>query len=327
MKTPHVSEMRFFIGVLAIAFFFFVTRDAFAAPPAPASKSTSSDTPTPEAQAAQIKAQADAASDARHYDEAIDGYTRAYAIFPDPALLYNRSRAHEARGEYPEAYSDLDAFSNSASPELRKKIPHLTELLVQLGLKTASLELSCNISGARVLFAGREIGTTPLAPTRVNAGTGILEIVAEGEFPYKREITLKGGGPTQVDVTLSAKSSFGFLAVRTTPVGGVITVDGKPFGSSPTEGLLPAGTHSVLAHVDGDEDVSTRVVVEAGARREISLTLHSKKTILSSPYFWGAVGVVVVATVVIVTYAAVTEKSAGSGDGFAPGQVAGPLTW
>jgi hypothetical protein len=198
---------------------------------------------------------------------------------------------------------------------------------VQLGLKTATLELSCNVSGARALFAGREIGTTPLAPTRVNAGTATLEIVAEGEFPYKREITLKGGGPTQVDVTLNAKSSFGFLAVRSTPVGAIVTVDGKPFGSAPTEGLLSAGTHSVLAHIDGDEDVSTNVVVEAGARREVGLTLHSKKTILSSPYFWGAVGVVVVATVVIVTYAAVTEKSADSGSGFAPGQVAGPLRW
>lgn len=318
MKILPVSEMRFFSLFWAVAALFF-SHVAFAAPAPPATD------PTPEERAAQIKAEADAASDAHHYDDAIAGYTKAYSIFPDPALLYNRSRAHEARGEYPEAFEDLDAFANSASPELRKKIPRLTELLVQLRLKITTLELSCNVSGARVLLDGHELGTTPLPPTKVNAGSATLEIVAEGDFPYKRTIDLKGGGSISVDATLNAKASFGVLSVATTPAGATLTVDDKSFGAAPTEGTIPVGTHAVVAHLDGHQDVTTRVVIEAGQRRGLDLTLPPKKTILSSPFFWGAVGVVLAATVVVISVAALTEKSAGNGDGFTPSQVSGPL--
>lgn len=71
--------------------------------------------------AAELKAQADAAMDAHHYDDAIAGYSAAYAADPNPAFLYNRGKAHEARGEYPEAVADLETFRDKASPDLRAR--------------------------------------------------------------------------------------------------------------------------------------------------------------------------------------------------------------
>lgn len=290
-----------------------------APPPAPAG-------PTPEARAAEIKAKADAAMDAHHYDEAIAGYTEAYAVFPDPALLYNRSRAHEARAEYPDAFADLEAFANAASPELRSKVPRLTDLLLDLRQRVATFELACNVAGARVLVAGKEVGTTPLKPLKLNAGKVTVEILAEDQFPYKKELELKGGGSTALDAVLVAKATNGILAIRSTPSGAYVTVDGTAFGRAPTEGTLPAGTHQLMLHADGFEDTPTQAVVAAGARRELDVALH-KKTILASPWFWTVVGVVVVGTAVGITAAFLIEKGASTGDGFTPGQVAGPLRW
>ena len=290
-----------------------------APPPAPAG-------PTPEARAAEIKAKADAAMDAHHYDEAIVGYTEAYAVFPDPALLYNRSRAHEARAEYPAAFADLESFANAASPELRSKVPRLTDLMLDLRQRITTFELVCNVAGARVLVGGREIGTTPLKPMQINAGKVTLEILADDQFPYKKELDLKGGGASTLDAVLVAKATNGILSIRTTPTGAFVSVDGKPFGRAPTEGALPPGTHQLLLHADGFEDTPTQAIVAAGARRELDLALH-KKSILASPWFWTVVGVVVVGAGVGIVAAVLIEKSPGTGDGFTPGQVAGPLRW
>jgi hypothetical protein len=312
VRALFAAFLTIFFGHIALA----------ASPPSTPSTTTAA----PDPRAAQLKAQADASMDAHHYDEAIAGYSAAFAVSPDPAFLYNRSRAHEARGEYPEALADLDTFANTASPELRARVPRLIDLLVDLKLRVATLDLKCDVAGARVLLAGREIGVTPLPPTQVNAGSSVLEIVADGEFPYKKPISFKGGATTTVDVTMQAKASFGVLAVNSTPNGASISVDGKSFGPSPTEGVVAVGTHNVVAQLDGYADLQTKAVVLGGQRRDLGVTLEKKKTILSSPFFWGAVGVVVVAAAVTITAVLLTEKSPGTGDGFTPGQVAGPLT-
>ncbi len=61
--------------------------------------------------------------DALRNDEAIDDFTRAYTLSRDPALFYDRGRARQARGEFPEALSDIQQFARDASPELRARVP------------------------------------------------------------------------------------------------------------------------------------------------------------------------------------------------------------
>lgn len=303
-----------FAFLAALLAFVFIARGALAADP------------TPEARAAEIKARADTAMDQRHYDDAIAGYTEAYRVFPDPALLYNRSRAHEARGEYPEAFADLEKFADTASPELRARVPRLTELLLELRNKVTSFELTCNVAGARVLVGGKEVGTTPLAALKLNAGKVTIEILADGQYPWKREIEMKGGGATTVDAVLQPRATNGILAVKSDPTGAYITVDGKPFGRAPTEGVLGAGTHSLVASAEGFEDTPTQAVIAAGTTKELQVSLH-KRSIFKSPWFWTVVGVVVVGAAVGITAALLIERSPDQGDGFSPGQIAAPLRW
>lgn len=277
-------------------------------------------------EAAQLKERADAAMDAHHYDEAVDLYTQAYAADANPAFLYNRGRAHEARSEYADALDDMEKFGQLASPDLRARVPKLAELVADLRARIAVLEIACNVDGARVIVGGKLIGTTPLPKTRLNAGTTILEVIGVDQIPYQKEIKLEGGVTMHLDVQLqSSKASIGTLIVKTVPTGATILVDDKPFGSSPTEGVLPAGNHRVLARMQEYEDAVSQAVVEAEHRKEIELSLkHHSSSIFASPVFWTIVGVVVAGGVIAVTAALVSERSADSGMGFMPDRVRGP---
>lgn len=115
----------------------------------------------------------------------------------------------------------------------------------------ATVDLTCSLKGARVVIGGRVVGTTPITGLRLNAGKTTIEVLAEGQLPYKREIDLKGGTTTAVDVPLVPRTSEGQLAVKTAPPGATILVDEKTFGTSPTEGIVTAGNHKVLATSPG----------------------------------------------------------------------------
>jgi hypothetical protein len=287
-------------------------------------RASAAQTPDPK-RAAELKAQADAAMDAHHYDDAIAGYTRAYETDPNPAFLYNRGKAHEARGEYPQAVEDLETFRDKASPELRAKVPLLQQLIGELEMKVAKVELTCRVDGARVVVGGRVMGVTPLQPFRVNAGKTTVEVLAEGQLPYKRDIELKGGATTAIDIPLMPRTTEGQLAVRTTPTGATILVDERPFGTSPTEGIVQSGNHKVLAHLAGLDDVTTQAVVEPGGRREVELVLRKQsKSMFASPWFWTIAGVIVAGAVVGITLPLVLERGPDNGMGFSPGRVSGP---
>jgi hypothetical protein len=266
--------------------------------------------------------------DDHHYDEAIAAYARSYELFPDPAVLYNKGRAHEARAEYPEALDTLAKFDKDAPPELKARVPKLAELLGGLRARVAVLTVRCNVEGARVLLRDRLVGTTPLVERKLAAEKGaVVEVTAEGYFPYRTTLDLPGGAAaTTLDVELKTKATSGILAVIATPSGSRVAVDGKAWGVSPVvERVIDAGNHSVRVQRDGYDDAQTSAVVSPGDRKEVRVNLTKKAPIFAKWWFWTAVGAVVVGGVVT-WYALSTERSSDSGDGrFAPDRVALPL--
>ena len=167
------------------------------------------------AAAAAMKKQADAAMDTLHYDEALASYQRSYELFPDPAVLYNEARVYQARGEYPEALSAGLRFEQEAPAELKARVAGLSRFLDELREHVATLDLRCNISGARVLVREKQIGVTPLPQSvKLNAGKPLLEVVAEGYLPFHEEVDLRGGVTTPLEVTLKSKDRAGTLAIR-----------------------------------------------------------------------------------------------------------------
>ncbi len=288
-------------------------------PPAP-----SAPAPGGEEKATELKKQGDALVADLKYAEAIAAYDASYAASPNPAVLFNKARALQGLGQFPDALATLQRFKKEASPELLAKVPGLESFISEMRSRVTMVTIKCNTSGARVLVRDRVVGTTPFAESvGINAGAATVEVSADGYFPVRRQVDLPSGGNMLLDFTLVAKDRGGILTVRSTVAGAKIFVDGTAVGVSPAEAPLDPGSHAVRVHRDGYDDAQTNVVINAGERKDITVNPTSSPGITSKWWFWTGVGVIVVGAVVT-TIALTTEKSAGSGD-FAPGKVSGPL--
>jgi len=293
--------------------------------PPPATGDTAAAPPSAEERAAALKKSGDAAMDALHYDEAIDAYTQAYALLPDPALLYNRGRVHQARGEWPAALADLERFAHDATPELRQRVPKLDELLAEVRGRVATVTLTSNVDGARVLVRKTQVGTTPIAGAlQLDAGPATVEVLAEGFFDWRRELELKGGATTVLVAQLATKATSGVLHVSALTPGSRIRVDDAPASGAPAEAVVLAGVHRVVVHAEGYDDKETNVVVGAGETKDVTLEPDKRPALTSRWWFWTGVGVVVVAGATV-TYALLTSRPADKGDQFQPAQVSAPL--
>jgi hypothetical protein len=290
------------------------------AAPAPALAQSASD----KERASELKKQGDAAMVSLRYDEAIEAYTRAYGITGDPALLYNRGRALQGLGNFPEALEQLEAFKQQASPALKARVPALESLIVEVREKIATVLILSNAKGARILVRSKVVGTTPLGGhIKLNAGPALIEVEAEGYQPFKKTVDLPGGGEIEIEAKLTPKSKMGLLTVRSPVPGARVFIDGKTAGNVPAERSVPAGTHKIKVEREGYETAETTVVVNAGDKKQMTVELKEKTSLVKRWWFWAGIGVVVVGGAAV-TSAVIIEGPAGEGD-FTLGRISAPL--
>ncbi|HRG98210.1 MAG TPA: PEGA domain-containing protein [Polyangiaceae bacterium] len=272
-------------------------------------------------EAAKFKRRGDELFDSSRHEDAIKFYTQAYALVPDPAVLYNRGRSFEALGRYPEALIDLEQFSRTAAPELRAKVAGIDKLIADVRARVAELEVACNVPGARVVVREHVLGAVAGQRLKVNAGLAKIEVWLEGYEPFSASVELKGGGFTRVVAFLAPKGAqSGFLVVRG-PRGARVFLDGADVGQPPVERPLGAGDHRVVLKQEGFDDAERSVVVLAGRRAEVDVTLSRKPAFYTRGWFWGAVGAVAVGSVAAIVIAN-TSRPVEEGT---LGQVRGPL--
>lgn len=298
-----------------------LTLAAFVATFAPAAGAREADEA---ARAAELKKRGDDAMDSGRPADALGAYIEAYTLSREPALLYNKGRALQSLGEYPQALEELAAFERTAPAELKARVPGLSRTIAELRARVTTVSIACDTMGARVRFRDRTLGTCPLPPTLVVvSGRGMLEVTAEGYFPYLREVDLPPGGVASLDVRLASKATSGVLVVKSNVANTEVAIDGKGFGMVPIEASLAAGSHVVELHREGYRSVKTNAVLGPGERREVEVPLDPEGTVFGKWWFWTGVGLVVVGGVVTAV-ALTSEKSAEPGT-VPPGVVTGGL--
>lgn len=292
--------------------------------PSPAHADSTEPTSADAEQAAELKRKGDAAMETLQYADALAHYDAAWSLVEDPALLYNRARAHQMLGNFPQALELFEAFSIRAPAELRERVKVLDSLMAEVRARVSTLELSCNVRGARVLVRDKRLGTTPLAgPLKLNAGRALVEVEAEGYFPWKRELDLRGGGSTRLEAKLASRRTTGVLIVTSPTAGARVTVDGRAAGNVPVDVVLGPGMHRIVVRRDGYEVAETSALVGTGEKKTISVPLEKTRPVTAKWWFWTGVGATVVGGTVL-TVALLTEKSAPNGS-IDPGQVSAPL--
>ncbi len=307
-------------------------RAAHAAPPVHPARSAPSEEPAEPAapnddeRAAALRAAGNQAMLEMRYVDALSAYQQAATLAPQyTGVLYSIARAHQLLGEFAEALRTLERFEQRASPETKAKVGQLDHLFTELRSRVGTFELSCNVTGARVLLRNKVIGTTPLPATRLEAGAALLEVEIDGYFPVRREVVIPASGRLALELDLHARSSSSLLTIRTNPGGATISVDGQRQGtSSPSiELALPDGTHRITAQREGYEDASVPIVLRAGTTRDLSLRLEHSVSVTSRWWFWTGAGVLVAGGVAL-GIAALTERPADKGS-LTPGQITAPL--
>ena len=263
----------------------------------------------------EAKRLGDEAMVALRYEDALAYYRRAYDANKSPALLYNMGRAYEGLADFPKALDALEEFTEKAPAGLKVRVPKLDSLLSDLRKRVATIIVSSPVTGAEVRLGNKVIGKTREGQTvlRVNAGAQLLSITHKDFFPFEKPLTLVAGKIETVDAQLSSRSA-GALIVVTSPISGAqVSVDGISSGNVPAEVPTRPGQHLVSLRKDGYDPAEQSVVVIAGERKQVNLTMAVHETLTSKWWFWTGIGVVVAGAAAITIVALTQEKTADSG--------------
>jgi hypothetical protein len=237
--------------------------------------SARADSPDP----AALKATADAAFDGRSYARALDDYRAALAAGGDPRIHYNVAQTLTALERYPEALTSYQTFLTEAPTGTLTAAQQekFFVLLEDLKARITRVEVTCDVSGARVLVRDKAVGETskagPLAVS-INSGPAKIEVLAEGFRPFVTTIDLPGGAVRRVPVALERVDFTGALLVKGNVPDATVTIDGAERGAPPVAIRLERGTHTLVMKAASYVEQSETIEIEAGGKREVTFTLQ-----------------------------------------------------
>ncbi len=169
--------------------------------------------------------------------------------------------------------------------ELRLAPGDEQSLSLKMKGKPARLKIVSSPEQARVFVDGDYQGKTPVTIPALVAGSHEIRIELAGFGDMTRKIEVANGQELTEEFALT--SVLGRLEIVTIPAGAKISVDGKAVGTTRSQGgdiqrsqvlllnKIPAGMHSILAHLDGYQDAVRRVKVSADTPATVVIKLRS----------------------------------------------------
>jgi hypothetical protein len=209
---------------------------------------------------------------------ALAEFKQAYALMPNPIVLYNIGLVYAAMGRPVDAVDALAPVVDSAtlSPEQRERAQKaLSDQQARIG----RISVHTVPDGARIDVDGVEVARTPLAaPLRVAEGNHVIGAVAEGYAHARKEILVAGNADASVafELVLSQAKRPANLSIRSRVRDAEVLVDDQAVGKTPlaTSLAVPAGVHSVEVRRPGYQTKKQQVELGEAATGEVSLDLE-----------------------------------------------------
>ncbi len=141
------------------------------------------------------------------YQQALDRYRRARALFPSFKLDLNIATSLYKLGWYSEAAPEFERFLAQAKRAPAKVVKATRARLAEIRKKVASVQIVCAVDGATLQVDGRDMGRTPRAG-RVYLMPGIHRVSAtrDGYRPFNWQAGLQAGQHVEVKIQLVARA-------------------------------------------------------------------------------------------------------------------------
>jgi hypothetical protein len=203
-------------------------------------------------------------------ETAVRELSLAAELAPDVDILMNLARAHRLNGDNAKARSTLEALlADSRLPASKR--PQVESELAQVKAKLSTLKLEIAEPGATVRVDDREVGTTPLAPLDLPAGSHDVSVSKAGFVTVTRKVAL-APGENKISVELAREVTTGHLTVNATGDETLhLFIDDKDAGLLPFQGDLPPGTYKVRGAGPKAQTAEQVVRIEQGQSLVVSL--------------------------------------------------------
>ncbi len=167
------------------------------------------------------------------YQEALDRFTAAYALYPSPKLHFNVAQANRELGRPVEALLAFDRFLADPAGSPRAVTDEARRSAADLRAQLGQLQLTCQTADAQVLLDGAAAGRTPLPqPIWCTPGRHVLGLTHAGFVPFEEAFTVAAGATATVTASLRP------LKLEPDPYRGTYGAPPLPAGPAPDRAPL-----------------------------------------------------------------------------------------
>jgi hypothetical protein len=236
------------------------------------------------------------------FNGALAEFDASYKIHAASGVLYNIGLVHKALFHYDEALGYLRRYLTESKKLPKPRKAEVTQQIREIEALLATITFAIAPDGASVSLDKRVLGTAPLKPYGVAAGSHVFAVTLDGYKPLEKTLVVVAGQPQTLSVTLEKIPTTGKVRVRVTPALAQVIVDDKPRGMAPVEIELPIGGHTLTVQSAGYTTYQGELVVSGGQTRDVPIEMVKpvvvrKAHVYEKWYFWVPITAVVAGAV------------------------------
>jgi hypothetical protein len=207
------------------------------------------------------------------YAAALAEFEESYRLGGKWVALKNAAQCRRDLKQFAEAYDAyrqlIALHGNDLKPKDKTDVEKAIEELAKV---IATIEFVVEPAGAEVSIDGKALGEAPIKPVHVDVGAHDVRVTKAGFLPFQKQLTVVSEQRATLTATLAAEVTTGHVVVN--EPGGLpvkVLVDDKEVGSSPWEGDLAPGSHTVQLLGEGLASDKRTIDVQVRGRLELSL--------------------------------------------------------
>jgi hypothetical protein len=188
------------------------------------------------------------------WSAALAEFQASRELFPTRVALLNAAISLQWLRRRAEALTLYQELRRGFGPQLTaNESRQIDTAIAELEPFVGTIDVTSNVAGAVVLIDGQEQGRTPLSgPQAVTAGLHVVRVAKSGYEAFLAQVTVAGRQHKTVRAMLLEPSQAGLLRVEEASGKKVqVLLDGAPVGTTPWQGSVRAGKHSIALRGPG----------------------------------------------------------------------------